>query len=148
MDFGTPLSSIPNTSWMNVSSPVSSAADAGSLGFSGAATGTGAGSMALGPWMAASAGIQGLAGIAGGLMGQQSAREAREEANKWGARNMGFDMFMQDRDMARQMQALREGYGFMQSPTFQQRSNQDFRQNFMLSGKFDPYLTAMASRLS
>ena len=109
---------------------------------------TGAGSMALGPWMAASAGIQALAGLGGGLMGQQSEREAREEANKWGARNMGFDMFMQDRDMGRQMQALREGYGFMQSPSFQNISNQDFRQNFMLSGKFDPYLTAMASRLS
>lgn len=146
MGFGTPLSSIPNTSWMNVSSPVSSAADAGSLGFSGAATG--AGSMALGPWMAASAGIQGLAGIAGGLMGQQSAREAQNEANKWGVRNMGFDMAMQERDMGRQMDALRGGYAFMQSPSFQNVSNQDFRQNFMLSGKFDPYLTAMASRLS
>lgn len=109
---------------------------------------TGAGSMALGPWMAASAGIQGLAGIAGGLMGQQSAREAREEANKWGVRNMGFDMYMQDRDMGRQMQALNEGYAFMQSPAFQQKNKQDFSQNFMLSGRFDPYLTAMASRLS
>lgn len=104
--------------------------------------------MALGPWMAASAGIQGLAGIAGGLMGQQSAREAQNEANKWGVRNMGFDMAMQERDMGRQMDALRGGYAFMQSPSFQNVSNQDFRQNFMLSGKFDPYLTAMASRLS
>jgi len=40
---------------------------AGSAATTSAATG--AGSMALGPWMAASAGIQGLAGIAGGLMG-------------------------------------------------------------------------------
>ena len=109
---------------------------------------TGAGSMALGPWMAASAGIQGLAGIVGGAMGQQSAREAQNEVNKWGVRNIGLDMAMQDRDMGSQMQALRGGYSFMQSPIFQAKNQQDFRQNFMLSGKFDPYLTAMASRLS
>lgn len=109
---------------------------------------TGAGSMALGPWMAASAGIQGLAGIAGGLMGQQSAREAQEEANKNMVRGWGYDMFSRDREKAAQMQALREGNYFMQSPIFQQNQAQDFRQTFMLSGKFDPYLTAMSSRFS
>jgi len=57
-------------------------------------------------------------------------------------------MISRDRERAAQMASLREGHNFMQSPAFQQKSNQDFRQDFMLSGKFDPYLTAMASRLS
>ena len=117
---------------------------AGSAATTSAATG--AGSMALGPWMAASAGIQGLAGIAGGLMGQQSAREAQEEANKNMVRGWGYDMFSRDREKANQLAALREGNYFMQSPVFQQNQGQDFRQAFMLSGKFDPYLTAMVSK--
>lgn len=117
---------------------------AGSAATTSAATG--AGSMALGPWMAASAGIQGLAGIAGGLMGQQSAREAQNEANKNIARGWGFDLYSQDRDKANQMAALREGNYFMQSPIFQQNQGQDFKQAFMLSGKFDPYLTALAGK--
>lgn len=117
---------------------------AGSAATTSAATG--AGSMALGPWMAASAGIQGLAGIAGGLMGQQSAREAQEEANKNMVRGWGYDMFSRDREKATQLAALREGNYFMQSPIFQQNQAQDFRQAFTLAGKLDPYLTAMASR--
>ena len=119
---------------------------AGSAATTSAATG--GGSMALGPWMAASAGIQGLAGIAGGLMGQQSAREAQEEANKNSVRGWGYDMFSRDREKASQMAALREGNYFMQSPIFQQNQGQDFRQNFMLSGKFNPYLTGIADRFS
>jgi hypothetical protein len=118
---------------------------AGSAATTSAATG--AGSMALGPWMAASAGIQGLAGIAGGLMGQQSAREAQEEANKNMVRGWGYDMFSRDREKATQLAALREGNYFMQSPVFQQNQGQDFRQAFMMAGKFDPYLTAMASKV-
>jgi len=117
---------------------------AGSAATTSAATG--AGSMVLGPWMAASAGIQGLAGIAGGLMGQQSAREAQEEAKKNMVRGWGYDMFSRDKEKAAQMAALREGNYFMQSPISQQNLGQDFRQAFMLSGKFDPYLTAMASK--
>jgi hypothetical protein len=107
---------------------------------------TGAGSMALGPWMAASAGIQALAGLGGGLMGQQSQREAVEAAEKQLARNWGYDMFSRDREKAKEMEGLREGYAFMQSPYFQQKEEQDFAKNFMLSGKFSPYLTGMASR--
>lgn len=107
---------------------------------------TGAGSMALGPWMAASAGIQGLSGIIGNAMGQTSTDKAIEEANKATTRGWGFDAWLMDRDRANQMQALREGYNFMQSPIFQQNQGQNFRQAFMLSGKFDPYLTAMASK--
>lgn len=103
-------------------------------------------SAAFGPIGLGIAGIQGLAGIAGGLMGQQSAREAQEEANKNIVRGWGYDMFSRDREKANQMAALREGNYFMQSPISQQNQRQDFRQAFMLSGKFDPYLTAMASK--
>ncbi len=117
---------------------------AGSAATTSAATG--AGSMALGPWMAASAGIQGLTGLIGNAMGQTSADKAREEANKNIVRGQGFDLYSQDRDKAYQMAALREGNYFMQSPISQQNQGQDFRQAFMLSGKFDPYLTAMASK--
>lgn len=109
---------------------------------------TGAGSMALGPWMLASAGIQGLSGIAGGLMGQQSAREAREQANANMVRGMGYDMFSRDREKATQMAALREGNYFMQSPIAQQNKEENFGQAFMLAGKLNPYLTGMAQRLS
>lgn len=108
--------------------------------------GAGAGSMALGPWMAASAGIQGLSSIAGGLMGQQSAREAQNAAKENQVRMQGFDMLMREREKAAQMAGLREGHAFMQSPIYQQKAGQDFRENFMLSGRFDPYLTGMASR--
>lgn len=104
--------------------------------------------MALGPWMAASAGIQALAGIGGGLMGQQSQREAMEAAMANKTRDWGYDMFSAEKDKTNQMAALREGNYFMQSPVFQQNREQDFAQQFMLSGKFNPYLTAMASRLS
>lgn len=102
--------------------------------------------MALGPWMAASAGIQALAGIGGGLLGQQSQREAMEAAMANKARDWGYDLFSAEKDKANQMAALREGNYFMQSPIFQQNQAQDFRQKFMLSGKFDPYLTGLASR--
>lgn len=118
---------------------------AGSAATTSAAA-TGAGSMALGPWMAASAGIQGLTGLIGNAMGQTSADKAREEANKNIVRGQGFDLYFQDRDKANQMAALREGNYFMQSPISQQNQAQDFRQAFTLAGKLDPYLTAMASR--
>lgn len=109
--------------------------------------GAGAGSMvALGPAMIASAGIQGLSNIAGGFMGQQSAREADKAAKENTVRLQGFDMLLREREKAAQMAGLREGHAFMQSPIYQQKAGQDFRENFMLSGRFDPYLTGMASR--
>jgi hypothetical protein len=108
---------------------------------------TGAGSMALGPWMAASAGIQALAGLGGGLMGQQSEARAIEEANKNLARNWGYDMFGRERERGAQAASLREGYGFMQSPVFQAKSRQDFADAYSLAGKFNPYLTGLATRL-
>ena len=119
---------------------------AGSAATTSAATG--AGSMALGPWMAASAGIQGLTSLAGGLMGQRSADEAQEQASTNMVRGWGYDMFSREREKASQMAALREGNYLMQSPIYQQNKGQDFRQNFMLSGKFDPYLAGIADRLS
>jgi len=112
----------------------------------GAGAASAGASAAFGPIGLGIAGIQGLAGIAGGLMGQQSAREAQEEANKNMVRGWGYDMFSRDKEKATQLAALREGNYFMQSPVFQQNQGQDFRQAFMLSGKFDPYLTAMASK--
>ena len=104
--------------------------------------------MALGPWMLASAGVQGLTSLAGGLMGQRSADEAQEQASTNMVRGWGYDMFSRDREKASQMAALREGNYLMQSPIYQQNKGQDFRQNFMLSGKFDPYLAGIADRLS
>lgn len=103
--------------------------------------------MALGPWMAASAGIQGLTGLVSNVMGATSADKAQQEANKNMVRGWGYDMSFREREKAAQMAALREGNYFMQSPISQQNQGQDFRQAFMLSGKFDPYLTAMASKL-
>lgn len=108
---------------------------------------TGAGSMALGPWMAASAGIQALAGIGGGLMGQQSQRDAINAAEEQLVRNWGFDTWMRDKERAAQAQSLMEGYGFMRTPLFQAKGRQDFGEAFALSGKFDPYLQGLATRM-
>lgn len=109
---------------------------------------TGAGSMALGPWMLASAGIQGLTSIAGGLMGQQSQREAINAAEEQLVRNWGFDTWQRDKERAAQAQALREGYGFMRSPVFQSKGRQDFAEDFALAGKFyDPYTQGLAMRM-
>ena len=109
---------------------------------------TGAGSMALGPWMLASAGIQGLTNIAGGLMGQQSQREAINAAEEQLVRNWGFDTWQRDKERAAQAQALREGYGFMRSPVFQSKGRQDFAEDFALAGKFyDPYTQGLAMRM-
>jgi hypothetical protein len=111
---------------------------------------TGAGSMALGPWMAASAGIQALAGLGGGLMGQQSQREAMEEAAKNLSRNWGFDTWQREKERGAQAQSLLEGYNFMQSPVFRTKATQDFADAYSLgplAGKFDPYLLGMATRM-
>jgi hypothetical protein len=85
---------------------------AGSAATTSAATG--AGSM-LGPWMLASAGVQGLTSLAGGLMGQRSADEAQEQASTNMVRGWGYDMFSREREKASQMAALREGNYLMQS---------------------------------
>lgn len=126
--------------------PMSAAGSAATTSTAATAA-TGAGSMALGPWMAASAGIQGLTGLIGNVMGQTSEDRALQEANKNIVRGWGFDLYSQDRDKANQMAALREGNYFMQSPIYQQNKKQDFSHGFMLAGKLDPYLTAMAGRL-
>ena len=108
---------------------------------------TGAGSMALGPWMLASAGVQALAGLGGGLMGQQSQREAVKAAEENLVRNWGFDSWQREKERGAQAQSLIEGYNFMQSPVFQTKSRQDFADAYSLAGKFNPYLLGTAARM-
>jgi len=108
---------------------------------------TGAGSMALGPWMLASAGVQALAGLGGGWMGQQSQREAVKAAEENLVRNWGFDSWQREKERGAQAQSLIEGYNFMQSPVFQTKSRQDFADAYSLAGKFNPYLLGTAARM-
>ena len=108
---------------------------------------TGAGSMALGPWMAASAGIQALAGLGGGLMGQQSQSDAEESAKAMAVRGWGLDMLQREKERGAQAQSLVEGYNFMQSPVFRTKATQDFADSYALAGKFNPYLLGTAARM-
>ena len=113
---------------------------------SGGGAGAGAGMAALGPWMLGATALQGGFQALGGVMEQKAADKDIEEANKNLIRTTGIQSWMQDREQGKQMAALREGNYFMQSPIFQQNKEADFAEDFMLSGKFSPYLTAMASR--
>lgn len=115
-------------------------------GGGGAAAGAGAGMAALGPWMLGATALQGGFQALGGAMEQKAADQAIEEANKNLIRTTGIQEWMRDREQGKQMAALREGNYFKQSPIYQQNRESDFAENFMLSGKFSPYLTGLASR--
>jgi len=114
----------------------------------GAAAGAGAGMAALGPWMLGATALQGGFQAIGGAMEQQAAEKAMEEARRTKIADVGIAAWLGERDKANQMAALREGNYFMQSPAFQFNKEQDFSQGFMTAGKFSPYLTGLASRLS
>lgn len=116
---------------------------AGGAGAAGGASGLLAG---LGPWGAAAAGLNFGAQALGGVMEQKAADKAIEEFNKNKFRDLGIAAWLGERDKANEMAALREGNYFMQSPIFQTNKEQDFSEGFMMSGKFSPYLTGMASR--
>ena len=126
---------------------LSASGPAGFLGGSGGASaGAGAGMAALGPWMLGATALQGGFQALGGVMEQKAADQAIEEANKNLIRTAGIQEWMRDREQGKQMAALREGNYFMQSPVSQQNKEANFAEDFMLSGRFSPYLTAMASR--
>ena len=73
--FGVPLSSIPNTSWMNVSEPVSSAG-----GFTGKAVGASSGM--FDPLSLTMAGIGAIGNVVGGIFqGNAQQRAAQIQAN-------------------------------------------------------------------
>jgi hypothetical protein len=76
--FGTPLSSIPNTSYLNVSSPVSSAGFTGSPTSSFKPTGMDPFSIGLG--------VASIGTSIAGLFGQKSAAEKQAEATEEAAR--------------------------------------------------------------
>jgi hypothetical protein len=114
----------------------------------GSAASTG-GMAAMGPLGLAAGALQAGASIFGASQARASARDAINAAEEAKIRDMGFNMFMMERDKAKQMEGLREGMGFMQSPIFQQNEAQEFGRQFALAGKygFNPYTTATAVRL-
>jgi hypothetical protein len=119
-------------------------------GASAAPAAGGAGLLAgLGPWGLASAGLQAGASIFGATQARAGARDAINAAEEAKARDWGFNMFMMDRDKAKQMEAIREGLGVMQSPLFQQNKSQEYGRAFSLAGKygFNPHTTATAIRM-
>lgn len=107
------------------------------------------GMAALGPLGLASAGLQAGAAAFGATQARAGARDTIKAAEEAKARDWGFNMFMMDRDKAKQMEAIREGLGVMQSPLFQQNKGQEYGRAFSLAGKygFNPHTTGMATRL-
>lgn len=103
----------------------------------------------LGPLGLASAGLQAGAAVYGATQARAGARDAINAAEEAKARDWGFNMFMMDRDKAKQMEAIREGLGVMQSPLFQQNKSQEYGRAFSLAGKygFNPHTTATAIRM-
>jgi hypothetical protein len=130
--------------------PLGALGAAGFLGGGGgAAAGAGAGMAALGPWMLGATALQGGFQAIGSAMEQTSADKAIEEANKNLIRTTGIQSWMQDREQGKQMAALREGYGFMNSPVFQQVKDKEFGQEYALAGKyFNPYVFGQIDRLT
>jgi hypothetical protein len=102
-----------------------------------------------GPLGIAAMGLQAGASAFGATQARAGARDAINAAEEANARDWGFNMFMMDRDKAKQMEAIREGLGVMQSPLFQQNKSQEYGRAFSLAGKygFNPHTTGMAMRL-
>ena len=133
--------------------PGAALASAGSVTapFAGAAGAAGGAGMlaGLGPLGLAAAGLQAGASVFGATQARAGARDAINAAEEAKARDWGFNMFMMDRDKAKQMEAIREGLGVMQSPLFQQNKSQEYGRAFSLAGKygFNPHTTATAVRM-
>ena len=103
----------------------------------------------LGPLGLAAGALQAGASVFGATQARAGARDAINAAEEAKARDWGFNMFMMDRDKAKQMEAIREGLGVMQSPLFQQNKSQEYGRAFSLAGKygFNPHTTATAIRM-
>ena len=133
--------------------PGAALASAGSVTapFTGAAGAAGGAGMlaGLGPLGAVTAGLQAGAAVYGATQAREGARDAINAAEEAKARDWGFNMFMMDRDKAKQMEAIREGLGVMQSPLFQQNKSQEYGRAFsQIAGKyFNPPTTATAIRM-
>jgi len=132
--------------------PLAAGASLLGAGASAAPAAGGAGLLAgLGPWGLASAGLQAGAAVFGATQARAGARDAINAAEEAKARDWGFNMFMMDRDKAKQMEAVREGLGVMQSPLFQQNKGQEYGKAFSLAGRpeygFNPHTTATAIRM-
>lgn len=115
----------------------------------GGGAAAGAGMAAMGPLGLAAGALQAGASVFGATQARAGARDAINAAEEAKIRDMGFNMFMMERDKAKQMEAIREGLGVMQSPLFQQNKSQEYGKAFSLAGKygFNPYTTATAMRL-
>ena len=115
----------------------------------GGGAAAGAGMAAMGPLGLAAGALQAGASVFGATQARAGARDAINAAEEAKIRDMGFNMFMMERDKAKQMEAIREGLNVMQSPLFQQNKSQEYGKAFSLAGKygFNPYTTATAMRL-
>jgi hypothetical protein len=137
--YGTPLSSMPNTSYLNVTEPVSSA------GFGGGAVGAAGASMDPLTMGAISAvGQLGAAGI-GGMFQQNAQRAAINSAEENDIINRAWQLVSDERSKGNEIESLFSGYGFMQGPTFQNYSKQAFGKN--LAGRYSPKMAAIYSRM-
>jgi hypothetical protein len=147
--FGVPLSSIPNTSWMNVSAPMSSAggftgAASGAAGASGVLGGLGA---ALGPIGWAGLGLQAVGTIGSLLGGGAAAAEAEKKMNEQREYAFGTSLAAQEfpryfdfRDMKREL-SLANSPAFRSAESFagRQKAFKDF------AGKYGPAMARLSS---
>jgi hypothetical protein len=114
----------------------------------GGGGGAAGGMAAFGPLGLAAAGLQAGASVFGATQARAGAQDAIRAAEEGKARDWGMNMFMLDRDKAKQMEALREGLGVMQSPLFQQNKAQEYGRAFSMAGKyFNPYTAGTAIRM-
>jgi hypothetical protein len=124
----------------------------GAGGLGGAAAGGAAAAAgplaAFGPVGLGLAALTTGAQIFGGIQQQNAQDRAITQAEEGFVRNFSVSDLMAERDKARQLSAMREGYNFMRNPAFQQSQDEAFTKDFMLAGKLNPYLTGMTARFS
>lgn len=147
--FGVPLSSIPNTSWMNVSAPMSSAggftgAASGAAGASGALGGLGA---ALGPIGWAGLGLQAVGTIGSLLGGGAAAAEAEKQMKEQRQYGFGSSIFGQEFPRFLDYRDTKREIALANSPAFRRAEGFTGRQKTFdsFAGKYGPAMARLSS---
>lgn len=102
---------------------------------------------AMGPLGLVAGALTTGANVFGAIQQQKAQDKAITQAEKGFVRNFSVGDLMAERDKARQLSAMREGYNFMRSSPFQQAQEEDFGEKYALAGKFfNPHFAGMARR--
>jgi hypothetical protein len=130
---------IPNTSYMNVSEPVSSA-----TGFSGAPVGASSGGFG-GFGMSQMGGILGLANLGLGMMGTSNTNQSFQQMQQLGGimrdLDFGTNLFAQNKDIFEQKDAPRWAAKFsVNDPNFRQAQMLQGIRNPGLAGRYSSFV--------